>query len=163
MALNIMFRAVLHRCRSLPIAAVQRKHYSILPANMQPGGLSREEEENATSKLFTDALNSPEIDGWDLRGIGNDFAGGELIPDADICIAYINACRRVNDYALGVRFLEFTRHRHSIIDKKMNSWKALVEEIKPALEEVGMDIPEELGYDKPELALKDVESNDYYA
>jgi len=32
----------------------------------------------------------------------------------------------------------------------------LMQEIKPTLEELGISTPDEMGYDKPELALKSV-------
>jgi cytochrome c oxidase subunit 5a len=32
----------------------------------------------------------------------------------------------------------------------------MLQEIGPTLKELGIDTPEELGYDKPELAIKDV-------
>lgn len=35
-------------------------------------------------------------------------------------------------------------------------WPYIKQEIKPTLDELGILTPEEMGYDKPELALKDV-------
>jgi len=36
----------------------------------------------------------------------NDLQGYDLVPEPKIVIAALKACRRVNDYALAVRFLE---------------------------------------------------------
>ena len=35
-------------------------------------------------------------------------------------------------------------------------WPYLVQEIRPTLDELGINTPEELGYDKPELAVEEV-------
>lgn len=35
-------------------------------------------------------------------------------------------------------------------------WPYIKQEIKPTLDELGILTPEEMGYDRPELALKDV-------
>jgi len=47
-----------------------------------------------------------DIDGWEIRKAVNDLQGYDLVPEPKIIIAALKACRRVNDYALAVRFLE---------------------------------------------------------
>jgi len=51
-------------------------------------------------------FNRPDIDGWEIRKAINDLHGYDLVPEPKIVIAAMKACRRVNDYALAVRFLE---------------------------------------------------------
>jgi len=51
-------------------------------------------------------FNRPDIDGWEIRKAVNDLQGYDLVPEPKIVIAALKACRRVNDYALAVRFLE---------------------------------------------------------
>lgn len=51
-------------------------------------------------------LNRKDIDGWELRKAMNDLQGHDLVPEPKIVIAAMNACRRINDYALAVRYLE---------------------------------------------------------
>lgn len=51
-------------------------------------------------------FNRPDIDGWEIRKAVNDLQGYDLVPEPKIVIAAVKACRRVNDYALAVRFLE---------------------------------------------------------
>ena len=51
-------------------------------------------------------FNRPDIDGWEIRKAVNDLQGYDLVPEPKIVIAAMKACRRVNDYALAVRFLE---------------------------------------------------------
>lgn len=69
-------------------------------------------------------------------------------------IAALKACRRLNDYAMAIRFLESVRIK-SEIDKSIYPY--ILQEISPTLQELGIDTPEALGYDKPELALDDVD------
>jgi len=66
----------------------------------------------------------------------------------------LKACRRLNDYALAIRFLESVRIK-SEVDSSIYPY--LLQEISPTLLELGIDTPERLGYDKPELALDDVD------
>lgn len=78
----------------------------------------------------------------------------DLIPDPKIIKAAMHACRRVNDYAIAVRFLEAIKDKCG--PKVDVIYPYVIQEIKPTLEELGIDTPEELGYDKPELALENV-------
>lgn len=71
-----------------------------------------------------------------------------------VIIAALKACRRLNDYAMAIRFLESVRIK-SEIDKSIYPY--ILQEISPTLQELGIDTPEALGYDKPELALDDVD------
>jgi cytochrome c oxidase subunit 5a len=41
----------------------------------------------------------------------NDLAGMDLVPEPKIVIAALNACRRLNDYALATRFLETVKEK----------------------------------------------------
>ncbi|XP_064607737.1 cytochrome c oxidase subunit 5A, mitochondrial-like [Liolophura sinensis] len=103
---------------------------------------------------YINYFNRPDIDGWEIRKAINDLQGMDLVPEPNIIIAALNACRRVNDHSLAVRYLE------AVHDKCGNHvqtiWPYLLQEIRPTLQELGISTPEELGYDKPELALKDV-------
>lgn len=97
-------------------------------------------------------FNDPNIDGWMIRKRMNDLQGMDLIPEPKILIAAMKACRRVNDYALAVRYLEAVKFKCG--DKVDEIWPYLVQELRPTLDELGLNTPEELGYDKPELALE---------
>lgn len=41
----------------------------------------------------------------------NDLSGMDIVPEPKIVIAALNACRRLNDYALAVRFLETVKDK----------------------------------------------------
>ena len=51
-------------------------------------------------------LEDPDIDGWDVRFIFDKIAGHQNVPEPDVVIAGLKACRRVNDFALSMRWLE---------------------------------------------------------
>ncbi|KAK8731947.1 hypothetical protein OTU49_007349 [Cherax quadricarinatus] len=95
-----------------------------------------------------------DIDGWEIRKAMNDLCGMDLVPEPKIVIAALKACRRNNDFALAVRFLEAVREKCGRKEKAIYPY--ILQEINPTLQELGISTPEELGYDKPELALASV-------
>lgn len=99
-------------------------------------------------------FNKPDIDGWLIRKGMNDLLGMDLVPDPKIIIAALKACRRVNDYALAIRWLEGCRDKCGHKKDEIYPW--LLQEIQPTLKELGVLTPEEMGYGVPELALKSV-------
>lgn len=96
-----------------------------------------------------------EIDSWEIRRAIQDFAEFDFVPDPVISIALLKACRTLNDYALAVRYLELVKAKCGREVKKW--WPYILQEIRPTLDELGIDTPEDLGYDKPEYAVKDVD------
>lgn len=99
-------------------------------------------------------FNRPDIDGWEARKAMNDLIGMDLVPEPKIIVAGLKACRRLNDYALAIRWLEGCKD--SCGDKEKEIYPYLIQEITPTLKELGIETPEELGYGQPELALKTV-------
>jgi cytochrome c oxidase subunit 5a len=80
--------------------------------------------------------------------------GHDSFPEPKIVIAALEACRRVNDHSLAVRYLEALKWKAGSDAKVIYPW--LIQEIRPTLDKLGISTPEELGYDKPELGLKSV-------
>lgn len=99
-------------------------------------------------------FNRADIDGWEARKAMNDLLGMDLVPEPKIVIAGLKACRRVNDYALAMRWLEGVKD--SCGQHVNEIWPYMVQEIRPTLTELGVETPEEIGYDQPELGLKSV-------
>jgi Cytochrome c oxidase subunit Va. len=99
-------------------------------------------------------FNRQDIDGWEIRKAMNDLAGMDLVPEPKIINAALRACRRVSDFALAVRFLEAIQAKCGTRVKEIYPY--ILQEIRPTLDELGVSTPEELGYDKPELAIKNV-------
>ncbi|KAK4885120.1 hypothetical protein RN001_001391 [Aquatica leii] len=100
-----------------------------------------------------------ETDGWDIRQAMNDMAGMDMVPDPRIIISALYACRRINEYALAIRFLETIRLKCEACESLHKIYPYILQEIGPTLDELGIDTPEALNYDKPELFLPD--SDDY--
>ncbi|KAJ8883262.1 hypothetical protein PR048_015104 [Dryococelus australis] len=103
---------------------------------------------------YINYFSRKDIDGWEIRQAMNDLAGMDLVPEPKIIDAALRACRRVNDFALAVRFLEAVKEKCG--GKVQEIYPYILQEIRPTLNELGVSTPEELGYDKPELALKSV-------
>lgn len=74
------------------------------------------------------------------------------VPEPVIVCAALRACRRLNDFALAVRFLEAVKDKAGQHADKVYPY--IIQEIRPVLDELGISTPEELGYDKPELACE---------
>lgn len=103
---------------------------------------------------YENYFNRKDIDGWEIRQGINDLWGHDLVPEPRIIISALKACRRVNDFALAVRILEAVKDKCG--SKVGDIYPYIIQELKPTLTELGISTPEELGYDKPELALKSV-------
>ncbi|KAK2575595.1 hypothetical protein KPH14_011304 [Odynerus spinipes] len=101
---------------------------------------------------YVNFFNRPDLDGWEARKAMNDLVGIDLVPDPTIICAALRACRRLNDFALAVRFLESVKDKCGSHVKTIYPY--ILQEIRPTLDELGINTPEELGYDKPELALQ---------
>lgn len=127
--------------RSITVGAVRHSHSS-----------ETAEDFDARYEAY---FNRKDIDHWEARKAMNDLLGMDLIPEPKIIVAGLKACRRLNDYALAIRFLEGCKDK---CGSKVNEiYPYLLQEIRPTLTELGIETPEELGYDQPELALKKVE------
>merc|ERR1711928_65944 len=127
--------------------AVQKNTSNILRGTgartMSHGPVESDAEFDARYEAY---FNRPDIDGWEYRKGFGDLAGLDLVPEPAIVAAALRACRRVNDYSLTTRILEVT-HFKAVHNKDI--WPYMVQELRPTLDELGIALPEELGYDKP--------------
>jgi cytochrome c oxidase subunit 5a len=110
----------------------------------------RQESEEEFDQRYINYFNRKDIDGWQIRKAMNDMQGMDLVPEPKVVIAALKACRRVNDYALCVRYLEAIKMKAG---RNKDIYPYIIQEIRPTLDELGISTPEELGYDEPELAL----------
>ncbi|XP_018578229.1 cytochrome c oxidase subunit 5A, mitochondrial-like, partial [Anoplophora glabripennis] len=99
-------------------------------------------------------FNRDDADGWDVRQAMNDLTGYDAVPDPKVIIAALNACRRINEYALAVRFLEMVKNKCGHDVEKIYPY--IIQEVGGTVAELGCDFPESLGYDKPELWMQSV-------
>lgn len=96
----------------------------------------------------------PTLDGWELRKGINDMQGYDNFPEPKIVVACLEACRRLNEPSLAVRYLEALKWKAGPDAKVIYPW--LIQEIRPTLDKLKISTPEELGIDKPEFGLKSV-------
>lgn len=113
-----------------------------------------EESAEEFDKRYEKYFSREGIDGWEVRKGMNDLLGMDLVPSPSVIESGLRACRRVNDIALAIRWLEGCKDKCG--DQKATLYPYLLEKITPTLNELGVPTLEELGYDKPELALKSV-------
>lgn len=104
---------------------------------------------------FECLFNRPDIDGWDIRQGMNDLFGLDAVPDPRIINAALCACRRVDDYALTVRFLEGVIDKCGPLRKEIMPY--IMQECGPTMNTLGCDWPECLGFHVPELWLEEVD------
>ncbi|KFM67562.1 Cytochrome c oxidase subunit 5A, mitochondrial, partial [Stegodyphus mimosarum] len=131
-------------------------HVRYNPATVQALRYSskKEETDEEFDARYEAYFNRPDIDEWEIRKAMNDLQGMDLVPEPKIIIAALKACRRLNDYALAVRFLEGVKDKCGSRVKEIYPY--LLQEIRPTLDDLGILTPEEMGYDKPELYCPDV-------
>ncbi|KAI6191070.1 Cytochrome c oxidase polypeptide Va [Aphelenchoides bicaudatus] len=104
-------------------------------------------------KHFIDYFSRPEIDGWEARKAMTELHNFDVIPDPKVVEAALRACRRVNDYALAIRFLESIKIKCGTKKNRELIYPWIIQQIKPTLEELGISTIEDLGFDKPELFI----------
>ncbi|XP_071547778.1 cytochrome c oxidase subunit 5A, mitochondrial [Panulirus ornatus] len=137
--------------RSSILEASQRIPAATACRNMSHESTETDAELDARYEAY---FSRPDIDGWEMRKAMNDLCGMDLVPEPKIIIAALKACRRNNDFALAVRFLEAIKQKCGAKQKEIYPY--ILQEIGPTLGELGISTPEEMGYDKPELALASV-------
>jgi len=145
-----MLRAAAHRLQ-LVVKATASRSIMTTAALREHHQTETEEEFDARYVAY---LSRPDIDGWELRKAMNDLQGYDCVPEPKIIVAAMKACRKVNDYALAVRYLEAVKDKCG--PKLGDIWPYVLSQISPTLKELGVLTPEEMGYDKPELACQDV-------
>ena len=145
-------RSLVHSFRSTYLLR-SRINYPAISGILRYSSKKDETDEEFDAR-YEAYFNRPEIDEWEIRKAMNDLQGMDLVPEPKIIIAALKACRRLNDYALAVRFLEGVKDKCGSRVKEIYPY--LLQEIRPTLDELGVLTPEEMGYDKPELYLPDV-------
>ena len=104
-------------------------------------------------KHFIDYFNRPEIDGWEVRKALTELGDFDCVPDPKVVEAALRAIRRVNDFALAVRFLEQVKIKCGSDHNRKLVYPWVIQQVRPVLDELGIPTPEELGYDKPEFFI----------
>ncbi|XP_050736398.1 cytochrome c oxidase subunit 5A, mitochondrial-like [Eriocheir sinensis] len=150
-----MFLSAVSRASHLARASL-RQNAARVPAVTASRSMSKHSTETDAEldARYEAYFSRADIDGWEIRKAMNDLCGMDLVPEPKIVIAALKACRRVDDFALAVRFLEAVKEKCG--GKQKEIYPYILQEIGPTLKELSISTPEELGYDKPELALASV-------
>uniref|UniRef100_A0A5K4ESP3 Cytochrome c oxidase subunit 5A, mitochondrial n=2 Tax=Schistosoma mansoni TaxID=6183 RepID=A0A5K4ESP3_SCHMA len=76
----------------------------------------------------------------------------DAVPPPEVVISGLKACKRLNDIALAIRFVESVKFKCKVAK---GAWEWMKQEIEPTMKQLGLPTLEELGYDTPELAVID--------
>ncbi|KAG6799228.1 cytochrome c oxidase subunit 5A, mitochondrial [Apis mellifera caucasica] len=128
---------------------------TVIRQNIRASHDGPQETEEEFNKQYVTYLNRTNLDHWEFRQAMNKLAAMDLVPDPSIICAALRACRRLNDFALAIRVLEMIKDKCG--SKVKEIYPYILQEIKPTLDELGINTIEELGYDKPELALQSID------
>merc|ERR1712173_220046 len=146
-----MFRLSVQRFGSVLRDRVSTKLVNNGGATYRWMGSAKSSETDAEFDARYEAyFNRKDIDGWEIRKGMADLAGMDLVPEPAIVSAALRACRRVNDYALTTRILEVVKLKAA---HNPEIWPYMMQELKPTMEELGIASLEDMGYDKPEMAI----------
>ncbi|EZA47073.1 hypothetical protein DMN91_009802 [Ooceraea biroi] len=150
-----MLRVVASRAASAArTAMVPRATVTVVGTRSVRAAHGVKETEEEFDERYVKFFNRNDIDHWEIRKAMNDLAGMDNVPEPKIICAALRACRRLNDFALAVRFLETVKDKTGSHVQKIYPY--LLQEIRPTLDELGISTPEELGLDTPELACESV-------
>lgn len=120
----------------------------------------QQETDEEWDQRMTAFFQRKDIDGWDVRRGLQELFSIDGVPDPVTISAALHACRRVNDHSLAVRFMETLRFKCG--NKVKEIYPYLIQEVRPTLDQLGIATPEDMGFDKPELALQNVEDMHTY-
>uniref|UniRef100_A0A3Q0KPQ7 Cytochrome c oxidase subunit 5A, mitochondrial n=1 Tax=Schistosoma mansoni TaxID=6183 RepID=A0A3Q0KPQ7_SCHMA len=101
---------------------------------------------------FVNAFDDPKIDGWWARTWMQRLHLEDAVPPPEVVISGLKACKRLNDIALAIRFVESVKFKCKVAK---GAWEWMKQEIEPTMKQLGLPTLEELGYDTPELAVID--------
>merc|ERR1719370_1511367 len=148
---SIMFRVLASRGASaFRGATLQVRPGQAAPSFRLMSGSSLESDSEFDARYIA-YFDRADIDGWEIRKGMGDLCAMDLVPEPPIIASALRACRRVNDFSLTTRILETVKVKCG--NKESEIWPYIVQELRPTLDELGVLLPEEMGYDKPELAL----------
>lgn len=88
---------------------------------------------------MTDFFKRKDIDGWDIRRGLQELFTIDGVPEPDTIVAALHSIRRVNDFALAIRFLETLKYKAA---NNKNIYPYLIQEMTPTLKELGISTPE---------------------
>ncbi|TGZ57820.1 hypothetical protein CRM22_009868 [Opisthorchis felineus] len=117
-----------------------------------PEYFNRVEPYETYRSRFLNAFNDQTLDSWWVRHWLLKLHQEDAIPPPEVVESALRACRRLNDIALAIRFLETIRLKCKVVS---GSWDWMQKELDPTMKELGIPTLAALGYEKPQLAFPD--------
>ncbi|KAL1463520.1 hypothetical protein WDU94_015265 [Cyamophila willieti] len=143
-----LLRSMSGRILSFPVESQKFLQRRELTLSTKVGSHHVESEEDLVQR-YKAYFDREDIDHWEIRKAMNDLATEDAVPDPVVIIAALRAARRLNDYALTIRLLESVQLKCG--SKKKTIWPYILNEIQGTMYELGIETPEALGFDKPQL------------
>ena len=120
-----------------------------MPSVMIPGLTETDESFDAK---WIEFFNSPQLDEFELKqGVNDLYALYDAVPEPAVVAAALKAARRLNNFALAIRIIEAVKKKGG---GDMNIYNYIIENIRPTLDELGINTLEELGFDKVSMLVK---------
>ena len=120
-----------------------------MPSVMIPGLTETDESFDAK---WIEFFNSPQLDEFELKqGVNDLYALYDAVPEPDVVAAALKAARRLNNFALAIRIIEAVKKKGG---GDMNIYNYIIENIRPTLDQLGINTLEELGFHKVSMLLR---------
>ena len=114
-----------------------------LPSVFSPGMTETDESFETT---WIEFFNSPNIDEFGIRQGFNDlYCLYDAVPEPEVVAAALRATKRINSFATAIRIIEGVKQKAG---GDMNVYNYIIENIRPTLDELGINTLEELNFDK---------------
>lgn len=104
------------------------------------------ETDDSFDAKWIEFFNSPTTDEFLLRqGMNDLFALYDAVPEPEVVAAALRAAKRLNNFAIAIRIIETVKKKGG---GDMNIYNYIIDNIRPTLDELGLNTLEELGFDK---------------
>ncbi|CAL8096727.1 unnamed protein product [Calicophoron daubneyi] len=151
-----MFRSCSKVCRALAkVGSVKTPLVAFAPVahnSTNPEYFNAKEPYDIFETRFVNAFNDSRLDGWWVRSWMQKLHLEDAVPPPKVVSSGLRACRRLNDIALAIRFLEAVKFKCDVVK---GAWDWMQKEIEPTMKELGLPKLADLQYDKPELFVPD--------
>lgn len=141
---------IVRKCEPLVVTVRNRADTAVadvkghgIPSVTMPGLTDTDESFDAK---WIEFFNSPELDEFELKqGINDLYALYDAVPEPAVVSAALKAAKRLNNFAIAIRIIEAVKKKGG---GDMNIYNYIIENIRPTLDELGINTLEELGFDK---------------
>ena len=141
-----MYVYLLTLVRNRADAVVSKVSGHGLPSVLLP---SLTETDESFEAKWIEFFNSPNLDEFELKQGFNDLIYQyDAVPEPEVVSAALKAAKRLNNFAVAMRIIEAVKYKGG---GDMNIYNYVIENIRPTLDELGINTIEELDLDKVSL------------